>query len=302
MPTGACGVDCDACRLNVLKICSSCGPATGTIAQDKMAAQLRILGAPCPILACASKRKIHYCPRDCDEFPCDVFVNGEYPFSRGFLSMQQRRRREFEEQTRPLGDIPAVAAQYWDDRSKRNLKDLCANALAQLVDPDKIVLRSLEKELIVDVGKYRIMHWTPERAVPLDDPLLEVLCLLYVLNAGPEAPTHELAGVHDLKNGEFFKGPHRLNVSALLQRYGTDLEGFTAAASALGGESVDLADVAYRFRPFPKVPVYYLLWAGDDEFAPRLRILFDRGVDRHLSADALWALTNLISSALLKKS
>jgi hypothetical protein len=65
------------------------------------------------------------------------------------------------------------------------------------------------------------------------------------------------------------------------------------------GEPVDLADVAYRFQAFPKIPIYYLLWEGDDEFPPRLTVLFDRSIDEHMAPDAVWGLFNLVTGRLL---
>ena len=61
MSTGACGINCDVCRLNVLGVCSTCGPGRSPEAQRKIAAQVRILGGPCPILECASIRGIDHC-------------------------------------------------------------------------------------------------------------------------------------------------------------------------------------------------------------------------------------------------
>ncbi len=72
MATGACGINCDICRLNVLGICSTCGSGGSQEAQRKIAAQERILGAPCPILTCAREKHIEYCLRDCDRFPCGL--------------------------------------------------------------------------------------------------------------------------------------------------------------------------------------------------------------------------------------
>ena len=107
MPTGACGINCDMCRLNLLGICSSCGSGTDTQGLAKMAAQERVLGAPCPILDCAIRRKTAYCPRDCNDFPCDAFRNGPYPFSEGYLNMQKRRRSQPEEKN-PVGNAIEV--------------------------------------------------------------------------------------------------------------------------------------------------------------------------------------------------
>jgi hypothetical protein len=69
MPTGACGINCDVCQLRLKEACSTCGPGKSTEAERKLEAQRRILGNPCPILACARMNGIAYCLRDCDPFP-----------------------------------------------------------------------------------------------------------------------------------------------------------------------------------------------------------------------------------------
>ena len=38
MPTGACGINCDVCKLNLLGTCSSCGPGKSLQAEKKLAA------------------------------------------------------------------------------------------------------------------------------------------------------------------------------------------------------------------------------------------------------------------------
>jgi hypothetical protein len=57
--------------------------------------------------------------------------------------------------------------------------------------------------------------------------------------------------------------------------------------------------MAYRLLPFPRVPVYYLLWQGDDEFEPRVTVLLERSIENVLAADAIWALINRVTTALL---
>jgi hypothetical protein len=56
-----------------------------------------------------------------------------------------------------------------------------------------------------------------------------------------------------------------------------------------------MADTAYCLLPFPRVPLYFLLWAGDEEFKPRLQVLFDRSIEEILAADAIWALVNRVA-------
>jgi hypothetical protein len=61
-----------------------------------------------------------------------------------------------------------------------------------------------------------------------------------------------------------------------------------------------MADTAYQLLPFPRVPLYYLFWQGDVEFAPRISVLFDRSIEAVFSADAIWGLVNRVSTALIQ--
>jgi hypothetical protein len=300
MSTGACGINCDVCRLNLLGICSTCGSGINQDGLKKKAAQERILGRPCPVLLCAIKKHIEYCPRDCDRFPCGEFTSGPYPFSRGYLDMQKRRRRERPPLVSPSGSALDVPKQYWEDIKKRDVGKICKNAMAINFPPKGIFLLFLKESLFLDIQKHCLFWQVQGQWKRIDNPLLELLSLVYLLNAGCESISQEMIGVQELKSAHFFHGPHELRVRPLLTRYGNDPEGFKMAAEYIGGEPLDLADISYRFFAFPKVPLYYLFWMGDQEFSPTLSILFDRSVESHLGADAIWGLANLVSDFLLK--
>jgi len=60
-----------------------------------------------------------------------------------------------------------------------------------------------------------------------------------------------------------------------------------------------MADAAGRLLPFPRIPLYFLMWFSDEEFPSRLRVLFDRSIERFLPADAIWALVNRVARALV---
>jgi Domain of unknown function (DUF3786) len=102
-------------------------------------------------------------------------------------------------------------------------------------------------------------------------------------------------GIADLKEGSFFAGPHALRTASLLNRFGSDPDGFRKAGAALDGHPLNLADAAVRLLPFPRLPLYFLLWTGDEEFQPRLQVLFDRSIEIYLPADAIWALANRVT-------
>ncbi len=298
MPTGACGINCDVCKLNVIGVCSTCGAGTSLEGSQKAEVQIRLFGQPCPILGCAQMNCFQYCMRDCSQFPCDNFRNG-YPFSDGFLNMQSRRRQEKVMETSPQGSIIKVPPEYWDELLKRDIGQVCNNALAA-IHPEGLMLNFLNEELLIDFHNRCIWQMKGIHRGKVTRELLELVVLVYLLNAKPEGIRNEIVSVRDLKDAHFFQGPHELRTSSLLKRYGTDAEGFRRVAISLSGKATDMADAAFQLRPLPKILLYYLLWEGDEEFTPRISILFDRSIETHLSADAIWGLVNLVSGILLE--
>jgi hypothetical protein len=213
--------------------------------------------------------------------------------------MQSRRRREPPPDRKPSGEAVEVPPGYWDELGARDIRELRRNAGAHPSPPDTILLPFLDEHLLLEPGDRRLLRQGRARWEPVDDPLLELVCLVYLLNASPSTEQGRMVGVRELRNAHFFTGPHDLDLQPLAARFGRDAEGFRAEARRIGGEALDLADASYRFQAFPKVPLFYLLWAGDSEFPPRIKVLFDRSIEAHLAADAIWGLVNLVSRRLL---
>ena len=300
MPTGACGVHCDVCKLKLMEICSTCGPGKSPEAARKIEAQKRLLGAACPILECARMNRVDYCLRDCDQFPCDNFKTGPYPFSQGFLDMQKRRRKQLPPGRTHHGTPIQVPEQYWEELRARDASTVCAYTGAEPRDEGGLVFRCLGEDVLVDSPRRRLKRFRGEQWEVLEDPLLELLAVLYFKNVqGVYAMGRDMVTVKDLKEAHYFKGPHALKLGPFLERFGADPRGFREAAEKLEGEPLDMADAAYRFLPFPRVPVYFLLWEGDEELSPEVSVLFDRSIQEFYAAPAVRALVELVTRALL---
>jgi hypothetical protein len=213
--------------------------------------------------------------------------------------MQETRRNDFTQSRAATGGLVNVPAQYWDDLEKKALTTLCNDTLARTLSPKDVVLPVLGKEILVDIKNHSLRSTRQGEYGRVEYPLLELLVLIYLLNAKSVPSSNELVGVKELKTAHFFQGPHELDVGKVLERFGGDLKGFRAAAESLSGVTQDLADAAYKFSAFPRIPVYYLLWEGDDEFDARVSVLFDRSIEKHFSADAIWGLVSLITEALV---
>ena len=301
MPTGACGIHCDVCKLNLLGICSSCGPGTSSHAAQKLAAQERLLGGTCAILACAQLNRVNYCLRDCAQFPCDNFIKGPYPFSQAYLQMQERRRGQNPPAFAPNKSPVEVPSHFWDELQSRDLNTLCNWTLFRLESDRQLVFPFLNEEVLVDVARCCLKRHGGSGWEVSPDPLLELVTVVYLNHVKKLYPLGaDIVGVKDLKEAHFFQGPHVLQTDPLLQRYGQDIRGFEEAAQFLKGRAVDMADAAFELFPFPRVPLYYLFWQGDAEFDPRISVLFDRSIEAVFSADAIWGLVGRVSTALLQ--
>jgi hypothetical protein len=215
--------------------------------------------------------------------------------------MQERRRNEVPAAYAKDGSHLKVAAEYWERLSARDPLQLVAITQFEPAPENGLVFRFLNREVLVDPKARCLRFWCGTGWDNADDPLLELATVLYLINVKDVYPLGRgIVGPKDLKEGHFFQGPHELKTAPLVERFGTDVQGLRRAAAALRGEPVAMADAAYRLKPFPRVHLYYLFWEGDEEFPPRMSVLFERSIEETLAADAIWGLVNRVSTALLK--
>ena len=194
-----------------------------------------------------------------------------------------------------------VSDHYWEALRRKDPALLCNRTLFEPAPGGRYAFRFLNEDVMVDPSASCLLRRVEGSWVPSDDPLLELAVVLYLLGVQDIYPLgKDLVGPKDLKEGHFFQGPHELKIGRVVERYGRDTAGLGAAAQRLGGERLDMADSAWRLKPFPRIHLYYLLWEGDDEFPPRLNVLFDRSIEKALAADAIWGLVTRVSDALLK--
>jgi len=135
----------------------------------------------------------------------------------------------------------------------------------------------------------------------LEDPEFELLALTYLTQAQELPLEGQWISEKDLPGGStFFRGPHALPVQPLLQRFGNDLEAFRRAGLALGGESLQFGDAAFRFEALPRIPTACVLWRQDEEFPARITMMFDRTLARQLPLDVVLALVHCLGARLLE--
>ncbi len=128
-----------------------------------------------------------------------------------------------------------------------------------------------------------------------------LVVLHYLLEAAPEPLSGKWVGEKDIPGGSFFfRGPHEMPVKYLLKHFGSRPDAFRNAARRLKGVEIDAADAAFRLWVLPRVPMAFMLWEGDEEFEPAMRIRFDASVSSQFQAlDTVWAMANVVAGSLV---
>lgn len=302
MPTGACGINCDVCRLNLLGVCTTCGAGKSKEARSKLSTQKRILGSTCAVLSCCVMNNKDHCIRDCSQFPCENYELNPYPFSETYLAMQKRRRQHPVLQLDPLGKEVIVPDDLWDDVFARDMNLVGTYSLARYIGKGQLSFDFLNHSMVLDLTNRIMYEKQAGQEVAIDNPLLELISLTYFKKVDRFYPIgKQLISSKDMKQSVYFSGMNRLNKEPVLRRFKDDYPEFVRTAQALGGRAVDLADAAVVVYPFTQVPVYYLLWREEEGYPARISILFDHSIERVFSPPVIWSLVNLLNSYLISQ-
>lgn len=124
---------------------------------------------------------------------------------------------------------------------------------------------------------------------------VQILLLHYLSKATPAVPEGRWIAFQELPGGFIYAGPfYNRAVRPLVGLFGQRPELLVRAAEMLGGEMMDGGDVAVRIPVLPKIPLAFLLWAGDEEFPPAGNVLFDASAPRHLPTEDYALLPGLV--------
>jgi hypothetical protein len=97
----------------------------------------------------------------------------------------------------------------------------------------------------------------------------------------------------------FYNAFRSIAINHIAETFGEDLEAFSTQAAKLGGRNVQHGEIAFEFKIFPRVPVTYILWGGDDEIPASANILFDESASEQLHTEDLAEVGEVITHHLI---
>ena len=125
-----------------------------------------------------------------------------------------------------------------------------------------------------------------------EEHLMDRILILHYLDKASGSPiSGKMVGFDELVGARFYGRPFRERVElplvrAFASRPGSLLE----IARDLGGSATSYGDCSVLLRPFPRVPLAFILWHGDDEVPANGKMLFDAATEDYLSVEDLTAL------------
>ena len=194
-----------------------------------------------------------------------------------------------------------VPLQLWEDLEKCAPVDLCPRSLAVLQPDRTLLIRILDKDVIIDVENRSLYELDGHEKKKINHPFWELILLVYLNSVSTTPFANEMINHSQLKDAIFFQGSHELPKGTLLDKFGSDFKAFETAAQKIGGSALPGSDNGFRFTVFPRIPLYIMLWAKDWEFEGRISILFDRSIDFHLPADGIFGLCHLVAETLIQE-
>jgi len=133
------------------------------------------------------------------------------------------------------------------------------------------------------------------------DIATRILILHYLLTADGTPLADKWIAFRSLPGGLGYDAAFQGRANLRLARaFGSNRQGFEAAAQSLGGERLDFGDASFSFRVLPRVWLAVVLYLADDEFPANANLLFDGAVSHYLPTEDLAVLGGMLAGRLIK--
>ncbi|MGD8485526.1 MAG: DUF3786 domain-containing protein [Chloroflexota bacterium] len=180
---------------------------------------------------------------------------------------------------------------------RRDYQELVRQSGAGAPAPDRLAVRCLGQDYLVTYPGGEVTTGSGEAV----DEHLAILLLLYLTEAGGRLVEGRWIAFEQISGGAGYIASFRGRVVApLLRTFGQRPEALLEAAARLDGSSLDMGDAAVVLVALPRIPVAFVLWRGDDEFAPSASVVFDASIEGYLDAEAATVLAELATRRMIE--
>jgi hypothetical protein len=184
---------------------------------------------------------------------------------------------------------------------QKDVYSCCINAGAEVFkhseDSFNIKINFLNRPVNINI---------PEFAFSLESPdnigIWEKILILHYLSNSDETPlTNSLINYKQVKSGSnYFPTFEKRSIKPLISSFGKEPHLLIESSKQLGGEEVSYGDFGVKITAFPFVPIFLVIWKGDEEFPATGNILFDSSIEKRLSAEDIAVMCQQIVFKIIK--
>ncbi len=131
--------------------------------------------------------------------------------------------------------------------------------------------------------------------------VISILVLHYLKRATGANLSHSWISFKNLQGGAIYAEPfYKRAVIPFIRNFSGRLKDFERAAIKLGGGKTNYGDLSFIIPTFPRVPLLYILWLGDEELPPNGTVLFDQAANAYMQTEDYAMLAGITVGALVK--
>ncbi len=157
---------------------------------------------------------------------------------------------------------------------------------------DSYLLPYLNRKYLVNHSTGEVQALGKEKEISIH---LQIMFLHYLVHADGNPLQKRWITFKELPGGLIYAEPYQNRaIKPLLKYFGQKTEQLQQIAASLEGRPASLGDTSVIMRPFPRVPVAFVLWEGDEEFSPSATILYDASAEHYLPTEDYALLPGLI--------
>ena len=165
-------------------------------------------------------------------------------------------------------------------------------------DSTRILVQFLGRRHAILLPEIDVISADKSQPVLLRDKLL---ILHYLNTARGTPPTQRLVTFRELPAGPvYFPTFTKRTIKPIVDNFGKDPSKLAAAAAQFGARRGDMGDVSVIIDAFPRVPITFVVWGGDEELPPQGNVLYDANISDYLPTEDITVLTESIAWRLVR--
>lgn len=137
-----------------------------------------------------------------------------------------------------------------------------------------------------------------EKLVLLDgketNPFRSLIVVHYLTGAKEKSLSGNLISFRELWGGDVYYAAFESRaIKPLAEHFGPEPEELIEAGKHLKARVLEMGDASLELSAFPRIPLTFVVWGGDEELPHSANILFDSTVTEHLHTEDVTVLSSL---------